>query len=130
MLDPHSTAAERLALARACGVFYSKQSETYWRDKWSKECFERELPIVHAITAPAPDSGAVRVNYRSTPYCLNEIGQAIARWLIQEHGGHICRVDHDIVECLRISATGAGILLAHLLKRDDILYPAEGVRGW
>jgi hypothetical protein len=129
-LDPSSNARQRLAYARECGILFSTQAETALRDRWSKECFEREMAIVHAINSPHSERGSIRINLRSTPFQISVIGQEICRWVVQEHGGSVTQIDEDIIEAQRLPAPGAGILLATCLKRPDILWPAPEVRGW
>jgi hypothetical protein len=127
-LEPHSTAAERLALARENGILYSLQRETALRDRWSREAAERSLPIVHAIKAPFVTAGSVRINLRATEWRLTEIGQALCRWIVAEHGGCVRELNEEIVDALRLPPAGAAILMASVLKRGDLLWPASEVR--
>ena len=125
---PTNSAADRLALARECGILYTAQSETYLRDRWSKEAAERGMVIVHAIKAPRENIGAIRINLRTTHYQLNEIGQSLCRWIVAEHGGCVRELNEDIVDALRLPPAGAAILMATVLKRGDVLHPAPEVR--
>lgn len=110
-------------------VFVSLQRETAMRDKWVQRCANNQWPIAFYIASDKSDRGSVRINACTVDRCLGPAGQAIARAIAAEHGGHVRRIDDTHIEVVHITAAGAQLLLQRVLAPEH-WFPVEPERQY